>query len=91
MPGMPGMPGMPPGGQFDPAMMQEMMNNPMVQQVNVGGWRRDWGVLCFDWSVCLPSILIGLTFWLVGHCSIFGLVGRRFGWGGAAVLIGQYF
>lgn len=33
MAGMPGMPGMPPGGQFDPAMMQEMMNNPMVQQV----------------------------------------------------------
>ncbi|CAM9306645.1 unnamed protein product [Ectocarpus sp. 13 AM-2016] len=28
-----GMPGMPGGGQMDPAMMQQMMNNPMVQQM----------------------------------------------------------
>lgn len=36
------MPGMPGGGQMDPAMMQQMMNNPMVQQVRLeeqGGGR----------------------------------------------------
>lgn len=40
MGGMPGMPGMPGfggmGGQMNPAMMSEMMNNPMVQQVREG-------------------------------------------------------
>lgn len=36
MPGMGGMPGMPGGGQMDPATMQQMMSNPMVQQVGFG-------------------------------------------------------
>lgn len=34
MPGVPGVPGMGANGQFDPAMMQQIMLDPMVQQVN---------------------------------------------------------
>lgn len=41
--GMPGMPGMPGGGQMDPAMMQQMMSNPMVQQVRRGGPAEEGG------------------------------------------------
>ena len=59
---MPGMPGMPGGGQMDPAMMEQMMSNPMVQQVREG---EQMGRLSNDITVPLCRSL-GFCAWGLG-------------------------
>ncbi len=60
MPGMGGMPGMPGGGQMDPAMMSQMMNNPMVQQVhNLFGDRPGMLVSCREGGGRSRAVLWG--------------------------------